>query len=217
MQLKWERHGLHTTFLDLDFTVDGIYELKLHDKRDLCPFFVVFMPDLSSNIPEYVFGPYGLKNRYCLSFCPSVHLSRLLSVLLFVRAFSWNWIISFFLILWLTESNFLKKSFWYYLVCSCTDSIFGKNLAPDIWVKMLIANQIAGFLNNYIFKTKWGNSLIFCMLILQNLEVDWKIFGWAWSKVGVVSLVMDSKIDCISRMSWWSKLIFCMLAQMQKI
>ena len=26
----------------------------------------------------------------------------------------------------------------------------------------------------------------------------------------------DSKIDCISRMSWWNELIFCMLMQIQK-
>ena len=30
---------------------------------------------------------------------------------------------------------------------SCTNPIFVKNLFPEIWNKMLLANQIAGFFN----------------------------------------------------------------------
>ena len=34
--------------------------------------------------------------------------------------------------------------YWLY---SCTDPIFGKNLIHEIWAKMLLTNQIAGFVN----------------------------------------------------------------------
>ena len=35
----------------------------------------------------------------------------------------------------------------YYLLCSCTIPIFGKNLVPVVCLRMLSANQIAGFFN----------------------------------------------------------------------
>ena len=40
----------------------------------------------------------------------------------------------------------------YYLLCSCTNSIFGKILVPAVWAKMFTANQIAGFFNQHISK-----------------------------------------------------------------
>ena len=53
---KCDHHGLHATFLDLYITVvDGIYEYNLRDKRDSYPFFIFPVPDLSYNIPPYVF------------------------------------------------------------------------------------------------------------------------------------------------------------------
>ena len=56
--LKCEHHGMHATFLDLDIKIsDGVFVYKLYDKRDDFPFFVVRMPDRSSNIPSYIF--YG--------------------------------------------------------------------------------------------------------------------------------------------------------------
>ena len=46
------------TFLDLDISVvDNIFVYKLFDKRGDFPFTIVRMPDLSGNIPSYVF--YG--------------------------------------------------------------------------------------------------------------------------------------------------------------
>ena len=33
------------------------------------------------------------------------------------------------------------------LLYSCTNPIFGKNLVPEVWVKMLSASQITGYLN----------------------------------------------------------------------
>lgn len=58
LQLKCEHQGLHATFLDLDIQiVDGIFVYKLFDKRDDFPFSIVRMPDLSGNLPSFVF--YG--------------------------------------------------------------------------------------------------------------------------------------------------------------
>ena len=51
-----------------------------------------------------------------------------------------NLVINFFLNLVCNESL-------YYLLYSCANPIFGKNLVPEIWDKMLLANQITGFLN----------------------------------------------------------------------
>ena len=36
----------------------------------------------------------------------------------------------------------------YYLLCSCTNPIFGKIFVPEIWAKMFSANQTAGFFNH---------------------------------------------------------------------
>ena len=52
--LKYEHHGLHATILDLDVTIHSIYKYN-YDKRVNYPFFIDHMPDLSGNIPAYVF------------------------------------------------------------------------------------------------------------------------------------------------------------------
>ena len=58
LELKCEHHGEHATFLDLEIKIsNGEFVYKLYDKRDEFPFFVVRMPDRSSNIPSYIF--YG--------------------------------------------------------------------------------------------------------------------------------------------------------------
>ena len=52
--------------------------------------------------------------------------------------------------------NFLLNLFYdenVYLLCYCTNLIFGKNLVLEIWVKMLSANQMAGFSVNDISRT----------------------------------------------------------------
>ena len=51
----------------------------------------------------------------------------------------WNLVITFS---WIWS---LKKV--HYLLYSCTNLILGKNLVPEIWAKMLLANEIAGLLN----------------------------------------------------------------------
>ena len=79
----------------------------------------------------------------------------------------------------------------YYSLCSCINPIFGKMLVPEIWAKMFSANQIAEFLNQTYLKTNQWNSLMFCMLVqIQKTKIWSKSFDWAWSKMGVASLVM---------------------------
>ena len=58
LQLKCEHQGIHATVLDLDIKiVDSIFIYKLFDKRDAFPFSIVRMPDLSGNLPSFIF--YG--------------------------------------------------------------------------------------------------------------------------------------------------------------
>ena len=58
LELKVEHQGSHATFLDLDITISqGKFIYKLFDKRDNFNFFIVRMPNLTSNIPSTVF--YG--------------------------------------------------------------------------------------------------------------------------------------------------------------
>ena len=58
LHLKCEHQGNHATFLDLEISiVNNEFIYKLFDKRDDFPFSIVRMPDLSGNIPSYIF--YG--------------------------------------------------------------------------------------------------------------------------------------------------------------
>ena len=58
LQLKCEHQGKHATFCDLDVRiVDDMFIYKLFDKRDDFPFSIVRMPDLSGNLPSFIF--YG--------------------------------------------------------------------------------------------------------------------------------------------------------------
>ena len=43
--------------------------------------------------------------------------------------------------------NLVYKESLYYLLYSCTNPIFVENLVPEIYAKMLLANEIAEFLN----------------------------------------------------------------------
>ena len=52
-----------------------------------------------------------------------------------------------------------------YLLCIRTNTIFGKNPIPEIWVKMLPANQIAEFLNELYLYSKLRKCQIFCMFM----------------------------------------------------
>ena len=48
---------LHFFELDIQIVDDGIFDYKLFDKRDDFPFSILRMPDLSGNIPSFIF--YG--------------------------------------------------------------------------------------------------------------------------------------------------------------
>ena len=86
----------------------------------------------------------------------------------------------------------------YFLLCSCTDLVFGKMFVSTIWAKMFSASQIIGFFlptipSEQITELAWA----FACWYKFTLKVDQKFFGWAWSKV----------FDYISRMKRWSELI----------
>ena len=60
---------------------------------------------------------------------------------------------------------------------------------------MLSANQIPGFLNQLFLVNKSMKQphVLHADTNSQKFEVDQKIFGWVWSKMGVANLV--SKIN----------------------
>ena len=58
LELKVEHEGPHPIFLDLDISIAGNrFVYKLYDKRDSFNFFIVWMPQMCSNIPSAIF--YG--------------------------------------------------------------------------------------------------------------------------------------------------------------
>ena len=82
------------------------------------------------------------------------------------------------------------------------------------WSKMGVVNLVSR-LQNWL-PEKWtdrSNNKIFCMLVQIHAHKScFKIFGVSMVKKGWdQSGNQDSKIDCISKMNRWSKLIFCTL------
>ena len=43
--------------------------------------------------------------------------------------------------------NLVHKESLYQLLYFCTNPILGENLVPEIWAKIILSNQIAGFLD----------------------------------------------------------------------
>ena len=80
----------------------------------------------------------------------------------------------------------------FYWICSSTDPIFGKSFVPEIWAKILSASQIAGFFNQPYLQNKSVKQPEFLHVDTNShkLKNDQKIIGWAWSKMGLASLVM---------------------------
>ena len=66
---------------------------------------------------------------------------------------------------------------------------------------MLSANQIAGFFSQPYLQNKSMKQpdSLHLDTNLRKLKVDQKHFGWAWSKMGVTSQVME--LDCISKLN----------------
>ena len=56
---------------------------------------------------------------------------------------------------------------------------------------MLLANQIAGFLSQLFLQNKSMKQPHFLHVDTnsQKIKADQKLFGWAWSEMGVASLV----------------------------
>ena len=73
--------------------------------------------------------------------------------------------------------------------------------------------RLQDFYINYISRTKWWKSLIFFHVDIDSwkIEVDWKILGWACSKMGVTS-----KNGCMPRKNEWNKFIFGVLIQIHE-
>ena len=83
----------------------------------------------------------------------------------------------------------------YYLLCSCTNPTFGKNLVPEIYAKVLSVNHIVRFLNNLFLQNKSVKQHHFLHVDTnsQKLKVVGKYFGWTWSNIGVANLVSALK------------------------
>ena len=94
-----------------------------------------------------------------------------------------NFVIIFF--------NLFYNEHLYYLLCSSTNPIFDKIFVPEIWAKMISANQIAGFFNQQYLQTKSMKQTDFLHFDTNShkLKVDENILEWARSEVSVTSLV----------------------------
>ena len=113
----------------------------------------------------------------------------------------------FFLVNWKIWSfllNLFYNEHLYWLLCSCTNTIFGKIFVPEIWAKCSQPITLQNFLINYISRTNQWKSLIFLhvdtnaykLKVNQNFlnghDQKWAFPVWSW----------DSKSDCISRTNW---------------
>ena len=80
-----------------------------------------------------------------------------------------------------------------YIICCVPAQIsyLGKIFVPEIWAKMFSANQIAGFFYQPYLQNKSMKKPGFWHFDTNShkLKVDQKILGWAWSEIGMVSLV----------------------------
>ena len=82
--------------------------------------------------------------------------------------------------------NLVYNENLYYLLCSCTNSVLGNILVPEIWAKMFSANQTAQFFNqSYLQKKsmKWPDFLHVNTNSLK-LKVDQKKFWVGMGKNG---------------------------------
>ena len=70
----------------------------------------------------------------------------------------------------------------YYLLCSCTNPIFLKNLVSEIKTKMVSANQIVGFSNQLFLQKKLMKHphLLQVDRNSKKLKVDLNFLLWKW-------------------------------------
>ena len=72
----------------------------------------------------------------------------------------------------------------YYFLYSCSNPILWKNLVPEIWARMFLANQVAGFLNWLYFQnTKMKAWFFTCWYRLMEIK--------SWLKYIDVGLVKN--------------------------
>ena len=81
----------------------------------------------------------------------------------------------------------------YYLQCYCTSPIFGKIFVPEIWAKIFLVNQTAGFFHQPYLQNKSMKYPDFLHVdtISHKLKVYQKFSGWTWLKMDVASLVIE--------------------------
>ena len=99
----------------------------------------------------------------------------------------------------------------YYLMCSCTNPIFGKIFVPKIWVEMFSAIQIVGFFNQPYIQNKSMKQSDFLQVDTNSckLKIDQKFFLSGHAKKWIrLFWSQDSKIGCISRVNRWNEIIF---------
>ena len=103
----------------------------------------------------------------------------------------------------------------YYLLCFCTNPIFGKIFVPEIWARMFSANQIAGFFNQPYLQKKSVKQPDFLHVGTNShkLKVDQNILGWLWSEMIMASLITGLQN---LKSELMNELIFCMLVQSQE-
>ena len=81
--------------------------------------------------------------------------------------------------------NLVYKESSYYLLYSCSNPILGKNPVLEIWAKMLLANQIVGFLN-------W-------LYILQNVKIKKTDFFACWYRLmEIKSWLQNIGVDMVN-------------------
>ena len=75
--------------------------------------------------------------------------------------------------------NLVIKEGLYYLLNSCTNLIL---MVPEIWAKILSANQIARYLNRIYLQNKIMKKPDFCMLI--QIQWNWRFIEKYWGGRG---------------------------------
>ena len=66
---------------------------------------------------------------------------------------------------------------------------FGKILFPEVWVKILPANEIEGFLNQLYLQNRFLHDFFAYWYKLTKIK-SWNFFGLVWWIKAVASLVM---------------------------
>ena len=89
------------------------------------------------------------------------------------------WSLFFFL-------NFINNESLYFFLNSCTNPIFRKTPVPKIWTKVIVANQIVGFLNQLYLWNKTMKKSVFLHVDTNSWEIKvyWKCFWLGLVKSG---------------------------------